>query len=299
MIPATNLRAFPPQWKLDEPQTTPAASAPAETGPVWSAIVRKPSAVLHYLTYTRWLRHAAWLVPLLLCAAFAARGLTAAGAARFFSAQNQSLAAFLASRATVDVGDDFRSGLSQWAGEANWSKSWSYDDIGLLHPGDLALLQNTQGLSNYRFEFEGEIEKHALGWVYRASDTRNYYAAKLVAIRHGNNPPTLALERWTVIHGRGGPHLKLPLPVLPGNTTMHRVATEVRESQFTTYLDDRIVDTWSDTRLAQGGIGFFNDPGDSAGLSRVLVTDRDTLWGRLCAQLSSKLADQVVGGVHH
>jgi hypothetical protein len=283
-------------------QEAPASAvvvAPVINEPVWSDIVRKPPALRDFLKNApRWMRHAAWVAPIGMCVLLTAHGWKTGAASGFFASQNRGLALFLRQHATIDLEDDFRSGLNQWTGDTDWAKTWSYNGTGQVHPGKLALLESTRHLMNYRFAFEGEIEKHALGWVYRAADTRNYYASKLVLIGRGNNP-SLALEHWTVIDGQPGTHMQLPPPILPGTATMHRVVTEVRDSGFTTYLDNRIVDTWSDTRLATGGVGFFNDRGDAAGPSHVQVTDRDNVFGRLCAQLSVKFADSKGGSVDH
>ena len=34
-------------------------------------------------------------------------------------------------------------------------------------------------MPDYRFEFRGQIERKALGWIFRASNPKNYYVMKL------------------------------------------------------------------------------------------------------------------------
>ena len=67
----------------------------------------------------------------------------------------------------------------------DWAENWSYDQAGFVRPGNLAIFSPTAGLRDYHFEFLGQIENHALTWVYRAKDTRNYYQGKLMITRGG------------------------------------------------------------------------------------------------------------------
>ena len=101
------------------------------------------------------------------------------------------------------------------------------------------------------------------------------------------NIPTLDLERYAVIDGRQDRRVQLPLPVVLSNITSFRVRTEVQGSRFTTYLNGKIIDAWSDERLLRGGIGFFAEPDAVVGLNWVRVIQGDDLIGRLCAQVSS------------
>jgi hypothetical protein len=66
---------------------------------------------------------------------------------------------------------------------------------------------------------------------------------------------------------------------------MFRVRQEIRGDQFTTYLDGRVIDTWSDAALASGGFGFFADPGETAYIRWVDVAYQDDTLGRICAYL--------------
>jgi hypothetical protein len=51
-----------------------------------------------------------------------------------------------------------------------------------------------------------------------------------------------------------------------------------------TKVNGQIVDTWSDTRLKRGGVGFFSDRGESAAIHWVDVREeREGIFGRLFA----------------
>ena len=43
----------------------------------------------------------------------------------------------------------------------------------------LRLWSRSTLLKNYQMEFQGQIEKKSLSWAFRASDSANYYAAKI------------------------------------------------------------------------------------------------------------------------
>ncbi len=234
--------------------------------------------------------HIAWLLPLALVSVWFGPGIRASSSGAI-PAQWVAVKSAIERRATVDLEDDFRGGLSHWNGTAGWAKTWSYDATGLLHPGALALYLESAGMGDYSLEFLGVIEKRALGWTYRTVDMSNYYATRLALTRRGNIP-TLDLERYAVINGRPDRRVQLPLPVVLSNITSFRVRTEVRGSRFTTYLNGKIIDAWSDDRLTHGGIGFFTDPDAVVGLQWVRVIQGDDLIGRLCAQVSSAFADK-------
>jgi hypothetical protein len=102
------------------------------------------------------------------------------------SAQDEMWAR-ISHRAAVEVQDDFRSGLSQWAGGTDWAKSWSYDGTGFARPGRLALLSGSLPLSDYRLEFAAQIEHKAVSWCsappIAATTTRRSWSSRNVARR--------------------------------------------------------------------------------------------------------------------
>ena len=191
----------------------------------------------------------------------------------------------ISGRAAVEVQDDFRSGLSQWAGGTDWAKSWSYDGTGFARPVRMALLSGSLPLRDYRLEFAAQIEHKAVSWVFRAADRNNYYATKLIEAKRGA-APAFFIMRYAVLDGKERFKVELPLPATPSARTLLHVRQEIRGAQFTTYLDGAIIDTWSDSSLVRGGVGFFADAGESSYIRSIEVAQNDDAIGRLCSYLT-------------
>lgn len=170
---------------------------------------------------------------------------------------------------------DFESSLGEWTGGA---QGWVVKD-GIARVGVLRLWKPTLEARNYEFEFEGEIEKKGVSWVYRAADTNTYYAARIQLIRPGA-PSGAALVRY----GKEGEtcfaRKELPLPVAMERNRPYRIATIVDGTRFTTMIDGKVVDEWSDARLAKGGVGFFTSDGEQAILRWATFRERKSLWDR-------------------
>jgi len=195
-----------------------------------------------------------------------------------------SFQADIASRAAINLMDDFRSGLGNWTGEEGWSKSWSYDDAGFALPGDLALFRPTIPLADYRVNFSGQIEERGLSWTVRAADPANYYLIRL-AITEPGPIPHASIIRYAVVDGRRGEVTTTPLPFPIRNLQMHEIGTAVDGDDFTLYVNGRLVDFWSEPRLRTGGVGFLRGSDEVSRLRWVSVTHQHDLLGRLCALL--------------
>jgi hypothetical protein len=118
-------------------------------------------------------------------------------------------------------------------------------------------------MTDYRFEFRGQIEKKAIGWIFRASNPKNYYVAKLEMIKAGLSP-VIALVKYAVIKGVEGTHTQVMLPNDFKMDTLYSVRMEVKGSKFTTYVQDKLVDYWTDDQVKTGGAGFYTDRGERA-----------------------------------
>ena len=203
---------------------------------------------------------------------------------KFFGQRMQNLRLNLAERAGVELSDDFRSGLAAWGGQGDWARSWNYDRVGMLRPGQLALYQPSVGLTDYRLEFAATAERGAIGWVFRARDTNNYYGMRLQVMKSGAGTQA-SLERWIVSGGRviGRKFIPLRMPVWEGNISQVRM--DVEGSSFTTFVNGQIADTWSDSRIGFGGVGFFNDKGCDARIHKMSISHQNDAVGKLCAML--------------
>jgi hypothetical protein len=191
----------------------------------------------------------------------------------------------ISDRAAVAYSDDFRSGLDAWDSRANLTRTWSYDATGFVRPGPLAIFKPTVDLSDYRFEFLGEIDQKAMGWAFRAQDLDNYYAMKFVVVKPGPLP-IVHMVRYAVIHGKEGPHIDKPLPLNVRTDMLYRVQVNAQGGDFTIMAQGQVVDFWSDQRLQRGGIGFFCNRGERARLRWVEVSHQYDALGRLCAYLA-------------
>jgi len=196
-----------------------------------------------------------------------------------------SLRAEISRRAAVALVDDFCAGMGAWSGARNWAETWSYDRAGFIQTGALALYRPSMRLSDYRFEFLGQIARKGMGWAFRARDTDNYYAMKIVFTGSGPMPKAVIL-RYAVIDGKPGPATKLPLPLDVRPDMMYRIRVDAEGPNFTAQFQDRIIDVWSDTQLAAGGVGLFSDKGEIAKVRWIEVSHHSDFLGKLCAYLA-------------
>lgn len=188
-------------------------------------------------------------------------------------------------RAAVEFTDDFRSGLDAWDSRANLTTSWSYDASGFVQPGPLAVFKPTEDMTDYRFQFLGEIDQKALGCAFRASNLNNYYAVKFVVVKPGPLP-LVRMVRYAVVNGKEGRRVEKPLPVTVRPDTLYRIVVDVRGSDFTIMAQGQVVDFWSDNSLPRGGVGFFCNRGEKARVRWVEVSHQYDALGRLCAYLA-------------
>jgi hypothetical protein len=188
-------------------------------------------------------------------------------------------------RAAVSLTDDFRNGLAEWEGAGNWALAWSYDAAGFVRTGTMALYAPSRGLTDYRMELLGQIERRSLGWVVRAADLQNYYAIKLT-ILSGGPQPEVALVRYPVIRGVPGSGKQTVLPMSVQENTVYKILTEVHGKDFSVSVQGQMVDSWSEPRLESGGIGLFSGKGEMARIRWVGVWHQYDTLGRLCAFLA-------------
>lgn len=150
-------------------------------------------------------------------------------------------------------------GPSLIAGEGGWSAELPGSLGGNLASRQVYIFRPSMTMSDYRFEFVGQIESKGLGWVFRAVNARNYYALKLETSGGG-----LVLSRAAIINGEETQKAEIPLPrAVPGEKG-YKVQTDVLGSTFRTYINDDLADTWSDDRLRIGGVGLLKDAGELA-----------------------------------
>ena len=214
------------------------------------------------------------------------------------SSSDGDLAQAIRARAVVDLREDFQGGLGNWVGQKGWESTWLTDGSGSAQPGRLALFQTMTPVTDYRMEFQGQIQSKALGFVFRAADMNNYYAAKIV-IRKPGALPSVYLVRYAVVDGQAGPKTETLLPMYLRSDTLYNVLVTVQGDSFTFTVNEQLVDTWSDDRLKSGGVGFFAEKGEIAHVRSVHVVDNEDFLGWLCSEVSHWNADRTRIGVKH
>ena len=147
-------------------------------------------------------------------------------------------------------------------GGGGWTTNWG-SDAPVNKGKQISLFRPSMSMTDYRFEFRGQIERKAVGWIFRAANPKNYHVAKIEIIKPGLNP-IVALVKYSVIKGVEGTHTQVMLPSDFKMDTAYRVRMDVRGSKFTTYIQDKLVDYWSDDQIQTGGAGFFTVQGERA-----------------------------------
>jgi hypothetical protein len=143
-------------------------------------------------------------------------------------------------------------------GEGGWVENWGGDPVGIHASRQITIYRPSLKLSDYRVEFRANIETNSIGWVFRAADPDNYYALKLMAVSTGLSPK-VALFKYLVINGRQTQVGRVPIDITVQADTVFDIRTDVRGPQFSTYIQGRQVDVWTDDQLKAGGVGFLNE----------------------------------------
>jgi hypothetical protein len=203
-----------------------------------------------------------------------------------------SVGELVRSSAPVTLQHDFSKGLADWTtvsvkgpGNIDDPREWIVGSkAALTHPESLHLWKRSSSLQNYQMEFIGQMQRNSLSWAFRAADGQNYYATKLV-IKPGAQP-NASLVRYAVVDGREWDRVKSALPLTLERGVNYNVRVTVQDDRFITYLDSRVISSWSDKRLHRGGVGFFDDAEDPQKVSWVSLSEHDSFIGRMLAHFS-------------
>jgi hypothetical protein len=122
----------------------------------------------------------------------------------------------------------------------------------------VSVLRSSMGLADYRLDFESSIGIKALGWVYRAQDSKNFYANKIELEKAGLNPQYV-IAHYAVIGGVDQPRAQVPLKIRVPLGGHYKIRLEAVGNHFTTWIQDQIVDEWTDERLTAGGAGLYRE----------------------------------------
>jgi hypothetical protein len=121
--------------------------------------------------------------------------------------------------------------------------------------------------------------------VVRAADLENYQVVKIVLSDNGP-VPRASVVRFPVVGNRQGPSVTKELPMPVQQDTLYRVLMEMRGPNYVLSVQGQVVDHWTETRFASGGVGFYSAGGERARLRWVGVWHQYDTLGRLCAYLA-------------
>lgn len=191
----------------------------------------------------------------------------------------RAAAAPMAVRAYFALEDNFSGGLANWTGPDLLQKQ--DDGLVVLEQG-LTLYRPSLSRSDYNFNFAGVIRKGGLGWLVRAADAENYHALRLTWRGRGKERRSV-LVRYAAIQGVLSAEKVVAMPFEIEENKVYNVEVSVHGDRNTTVIDGRGVDSFADSRLASGGVGFLAEAGDVALLHSLSVEGNDDTTGRLFA----------------
>jgi hypothetical protein len=145
------------------------------------------------------------------------------------------------------------------ASAGTWSRRTAYIS-GSAAPREILVYSGSEDLKNYRVEFSWVPEPRGVGWIFRATDSANYYAAKLRLVQAGAIP-TLSAEHFAVIKGVEGAHSRKVI-TLSRTVSDVSVRMDATGPAFTLYLQNSPADYWTDERFESGSLGFYEDRGE-------------------------------------
>jgi len=156
-------------------------------------------------------------------------------------------------------------------GEGGWVQGWAGDTNGEHLGRQITIYRPSLKLSDYRVEFQGEIESKSMGWVFRAADPNNYYALKLAIVAPGLNPKIALLKR-VVLNGQQKDVGQVPIDIPARLDTVYSVRVDVRGPKFSTWVQGQPVDVWTDDQIKTGGVGFLNERAERARIKSVSIS---------------------------
>lgn len=195
-----------------------------------------------------------------------------AAATDFLVSRRADRAAASASQGPAASFEDFTAGFGRWDGAEAGPKPWTLDPGRGAMPNSLALFKPSTGMTGYRLEFSGDVQKNGISWAVRATDPLNYQALQITERKKGSELQ-LWFTRYKVIAGKEGPRTQVPLQILLPAQSLWLVRMETIGESSTLWIENQIADSWSDAGAVPGGsIGFFAGRGDQYVLKKVRIT---------------------------
>jgi len=133
---------------------------------------------------------------------------------------------------------------------ANWVRELTRD-------GTVALYRASVDKTDYRLQFNWNVNSRGIAWLFRFQDASNYYGVRIKGA--GSAPSrTLSIEHFAEINGAARSRT-VKLATLASRDTTVPIRMEASSSQFRIYVNSAPISQWTDTRLAAGGVGFIDN----------------------------------------
>jgi hypothetical protein len=158
----------------------------------------------------------------------------------------------------VSLEEQFDSGLTNWTGGVD---DWVLDAAG-ARTGSLALFTPTLDRRDYDMEFLTRIDHRSVTWVFRAINLNEYHLATIASTTDGG----YEFGRGTVVGGVSELAATTPIPMVLNRKNAITIRLRAIGNDFSVSLDGQVIDTWTDSRLPVGGVGFMGAPDDRARL---------------------------------
>ena len=150
-----------------------------------------------------------------------------------------------------------------------WSPDWG-GDFNRKKNRTISFYRPSVDNDDYRMEFEGQVESKAVGWIYRAMDTKNYYAYKVEFVKTGPDPG-VALTHFTMVNGIESQKHYTPLSKPIRSGVGFKVRLDVKGDEFSAYINDELIEVWQDDRLPRGGFGLMTELGEVGQVRKLQV----------------------------
>ena len=172
--------------------------------------------------------------------------------------------------ALVRPGNDARSGSNAApAAAGSWSRRSAYL-VGAKEPREILIYSGSEDVKNYRIEFGWVPDPRGVGWLFRGTDSANYYGANLRLLQAGATP-MLSAEHFAVVKGVEGPHSRKVI-TLGRTPSQVQVRMDANGPAFTLYLQGSPADYWTDERFETGSLGFYAERGERPVLQALRFT---------------------------
>ena len=180
-------------------------------------------------------------------------------------------------RSYFSLEESFQAGPGAWTNPAAWGRR--EDGLMEIREG-LTLYQPSPNRADYELALTGQIRRGSINWVVRAVDSNNYYAFKLTHQGKGKDRRSVLL-RWAVLDGSASEKVHVvTVPFDVEENRFYNMTVRASGDRITTVIESRGVDSYCDSRLKLGGVGFFAEPGESAVIQSLSVSGNDDPTGR-------------------